>query len=205
MDLTKTDWRAIQRALNIQRGIDTGRPDGAVGRKTRTAITRFQRDNKIQETGFIDFITIKSLANSAAYSTSDAKDWIKLALDIFQPIDKCQDILQHWRGTIYPLQIKKIDMDESRIFVESYCQDSGKSDPLDDARANRGYIFHFPPRASDVKDEVNACNVQYNEERDLAYWINNFVSVSQSTSEMSGFIIDCRTRIDDLQKFFISK
>jgi peptidoglycan hydrolase-like protein with peptidoglycan-binding domain len=53
IDLSRDDIRVVQRVL-IERGLLHGKADGILGRKTREAISAFQRQQGIQETGSID-------------------------------------------------------------------------------------------------------------------------------------------------------
>ncbi len=52
--------RKVQEALN-NAGYDCGTPDGAAGQKTAEAITNYQRDHGLEETGRIDMALVESL------------------------------------------------------------------------------------------------------------------------------------------------
>jgi peptidoglycan hydrolase-like protein with peptidoglycan-binding domain len=59
----------IQKKLKAL-GYDPGSPDGVFGRKTKSAIKRFQRDNGLPVTGQIDDYTIFSMNFSKSLSIS---------------------------------------------------------------------------------------------------------------------------------------
>lgn len=58
--VSKSTTASAQRRLN-ELGFDAGAPDGVAGPKTRTAIERFQRANKIYATGKLDAQTLSAL------------------------------------------------------------------------------------------------------------------------------------------------
>jgi peptidoglycan hydrolase-like protein with peptidoglycan-binding domain len=67
IDLSRDDIRVVQRVL-IERGLLHGKADGVLGPKTREAISAFQRQQGIQETGSIDARTVSSLGVSGRLS-----------------------------------------------------------------------------------------------------------------------------------------
>ena len=78
LDLTKEDYRAIQRLLN-ERGFEAGPEDGRWGSRSRGALRAFQAQGGLGQTGVPDTATRKALgfqetAESETRDPGDAKD-----------------------------------------------------------------------------------------------------------------------------------
>ena len=67
--LSQDEIRRIQQALE-QKGFNVGRVDGRLGPKTRTALSRFQRMRRLQQTGIPDQQTLAALGIGGSASTS---------------------------------------------------------------------------------------------------------------------------------------
>ena len=68
----------VQRALN-QLGYELGRADGKLGRRTRAAIRRYQKDRGLPQTGAIDDRLVQSLIPAAAAVSGDPNSQIDRA------------------------------------------------------------------------------------------------------------------------------
>ncbi|WP_195759836.1 peptidoglycan-binding domain-containing protein [Paracoccus sp. S-4012] len=65
LNLSRTERGQVQRALTVL-GYDTRGVDGVFGSGTRAAITRWQRDSRLPETGHLDARTLQMLRDAAA-------------------------------------------------------------------------------------------------------------------------------------------
>ncbi|SHO54020.1 peptidoglycan-binding domain-containing protein [Anaerocolumna xylanovorans] len=61
----------VQEALNNE-GYNCGTPDGVVGKNTKTAIKKYQKDNKLKITGTINNTLLKSLGVTVTKSASSS-------------------------------------------------------------------------------------------------------------------------------------
>ncbi|MEE8272945.1 MAG: caspase family protein, partial [Alphaproteobacteria bacterium] len=64
MRLTRDDWRDVQYALTLL-GYDTGGIDGLIGPRSRRAITAFQSDRGLPQTGYLDGDQLVTLVDAA--------------------------------------------------------------------------------------------------------------------------------------------
>ena len=73
LDLTRDQRRTIQRNISLL-GIETGGIDGIFGRRTRAAISEWQRQNGVPVTGFLNANQISRIASAAAVRAAELRD-----------------------------------------------------------------------------------------------------------------------------------
>jgi peptidoglycan hydrolase-like protein with peptidoglycan-binding domain len=69
--LSRDQIKQAQAALD-QKGFHVGRADGVVGRDTREALSAFQRQQKLQQTGLLDDQTLRALGIGLNAGTNGA-------------------------------------------------------------------------------------------------------------------------------------